>query len=138
MVFKIRFPLCSLIIYVGACVAYKYTVSVNDDMGPCDNGKPYVDKYVDMTHVVFTKTDDDILIIDGNLTTLVDLTPRERLSILASYFRKDRGLWKKLPMNQVIPDLCTVLFSPLEIWYPVSKQLKGDARKCPPPKGVSD
>lgn len=136
MVLKMLFLFLSLIAYLGVCCAYKYLVSINDDLGPCDNGKPYIDKYADMSNVLLTKKDEDILIVEGNMTTLVDFPPFTRFVVQMSYYRKERGEWLLLPMKQIFPDFCAVLFSPLELWYPVSSQLKGDARKCPPPKGV--
>lgn len=126
----------SLAAWMGAGAAYKYVVSINDDLGPCDNGIPYLDKYADMSNVMLTKSDEDALLVDGNMTTLVDFPPDHRLVIQSSYYRKERGVWNLLPMKQVFPDFCRVLFSPLELWHPVANQLQGDARKCPPPKGV--
>lgn len=135
----VLFSLFTLVVYLRICVAYKYVVSINDDLGPCENGMPYIDKYADMSNIKFTKLNEDVLLVDGNMTTLIDFPPfppTNRFVVHTKYFRKERGAWTQLPMKQVFPDFCAVLFSPLEIWYPVSNQLKGDARKCPPPKGV--
>lgn len=136
MLSNIIFACLSLATYLGTCVAYKYVVSVNDDLGPCENGMPYLDKYADMSNVMLTKLDEDVLLIDGNMTTLVDFPPNDKLVVQTAYFRKERGEWTTLPMKQVFPDFCAVLFSPAELWYPVADQLQGNARKCPPPKGV--
>lgn len=137
MTSNILFTFLAVILCVSACAAYKYIVSVNDDLGPCDTGVPYLDKYVDMSNVKLTKSDDDALIVDGNMTTTFDFPPNNKFVIHSSFFRKERGQWTPLPMKHVIPDFCPVFFSPAEIWYPVADQLVGDARKCPPPKGVN-
>lgn len=135
---KIVFALLSLFTYLGACVAYKYVVSINDDLGPCDNDVPYLDKYTDMSNVMLTKLDDDVLLVDGNMTTLVDFPPDKKFVVQSSFYRKERGSWTLLPMKQMFPDFCAVLFSPVELWFSVADQLEGDARKCPPPKGVNN
>lgn len=136
MALKMLLLYLSLFTYLSVFDAYKYVVSINDDLGPCDNGKPYIDKYADMSNILLTKKDDDVLVVEGNMTTLIDFPPLSRFVVQLSYYRKERGDWVLLPMKQIYPDFCAVLFSPLELWHPVARQLKGDARKCPPPKGV--
>lgn len=118
-------------------ISYKYEVVVNDGIGKCGNGMPSLDTFLDMTNLEISKPEEDLLILNGNATFLIDLPPGHKLSIKTKFIKKMNGYWVPMAVTQFIPDFCAVAFDPSKSWYGATRQLKGGARKCPPSKGVS-
>ena len=48
-----------------------------------------------------------------------------------------RGNWERTLYSIKRKDFCKAVFSPLELWYSLTSQIKEEDRVCPPEKGVS-
>lgn len=126
-----------LLLIVKISFSYRFLVTVNEDIEKCKNGLPTLDEFVDLTNLEITKPEEDLLVLNGHVTFLADLQPGHKAVIKSAFSKKQGGFWMPVPVVNFIPDFCAVEFDSKEMWYPMTKNLQGDARKCPPPKGVT-
>ncbi|XP_065078914.1 uncharacterized protein LOC135701897 [Ochlerotatus camptorhynchus] len=91
------------------------------------HGCPGYDYEMDFSNVQFDFDDDGYIIINGNFTFLTDV-----VAPYPVYFhseRMERGEWRPTLIDKPLRDFCASLLDPLEVWYPVMKQL--DQLHCP-------
>ncbi|XP_017115348.1 uncharacterized protein LOC108137918, partial [Drosophila elegans] len=55
--------------------------------------------------------------ISGNLTSVFNAEPSDRIEVLGSLLHFDRGSWQPTTMNMLIKDFCKVMYDKNQFWY---------------------
>ncbi|XP_021702497.1 uncharacterized protein LOC110676929 [Aedes aegypti] len=91
------------------------------------SGCPGHDYHMDFSDVEFSYDDDGYLTVNGNFTFLRDVVAPYPAYIYSE--RLEQGEWRPAIITKSVPDFCAVIQNPMEVWYPVTRQL--NKKNCP-------
>ncbi|TMW43831.1 hypothetical protein DOY81_011088, partial [Sarcophaga bullata] len=80
--------------------------------------------------------DMETLITNGNITVKFDAPPDQLIKFSLEVYEWKRGKWQRTIYSIKRKDFCKAAFSPLELWYSLTSQIKEEDRVCPPEKGT--
>ena len=116
--------------------AVKYQATFGEEILPCDSNWPTLNTIIDYTQLNITKLMSGVLLLNGNVTIIQDFDKNVAFEVQITFKKKEQGKYVLTPFRKIIPNFCLVEFNPQEIWYSTTRKFKGDARQCPPRKGV--
>ncbi|XP_030387683.1 uncharacterized protein LOC115634231 [Scaptodrosophila lebanonensis] len=70
----------------------------------------------DLEHLTLT-LDGDIVHVKGNVTTIWDVQPGDRVAASASLYHFERGAWEPTVFSMSHQNFCSVLFDEDQYWY---------------------
>ncbi|XP_062547174.1 uncharacterized protein LOC134212893 isoform X2 [Armigeres subalbatus] len=108
------------------------TVLIEEDLQECDNGMPLTK--VDITGVQIITEENGTLTVNGTARFDDEYGSPTMWKMYSK--RLQRGQWVTGLLSREIWNLCPVLLSPNELWYPL--MVKMHKNRCPFPKGYEE
>ncbi|XP_020815520.1 uncharacterized protein LOC110189687 [Drosophila serrata] len=114
-------PLFLLIAGVSGSWAADYELLLEDPdiVSPCTEPAPGSLHFADLFNMddfVFQQ-DADIIRLNGNLTSIWDVQPTDRISARFSTMHFERGNWEPTVFSVFTPDFCSMMFDEERYWF---------------------
>ncbi|XP_052863951.1 uncharacterized protein LOC128270580 [Anopheles cruzii] len=109
----------------------KFVMEFNKLFKPCprsSSSKPFP---IDTSKMEIFLSEDDELTLNGELVFVSDLVSPVGFSFYTQ--KLEHGEWVPRPYSKRVLDMCSVVTSPMEIWYSITRHM--NRTRCPFPKG---
>ncbi|KAI8038426.1 uncharacterized protein LOC128254976 [Drosophila gunungcola] len=110
--------LCGMVKLSGQ-VQYEFVLEDEAIFTKCKNAKPGtldINGLYNMTNYSTNMVPEGIE-ISGNLTSVFNAEPSDRIEVLGSLLYFDRGSWQPTTLNMVVRDFCKVMYDKNQLWY---------------------
>uniref|UniRef100_A0A182NAK7 Uncharacterized protein n=1 Tax=Anopheles dirus TaxID=7168 RepID=A0A182NAK7_9DIPT len=109
-----------------------FVVEVNKLHKTCPNSNKKTAPFpMEMSNLQIYLSENEKLMMNGNLTFLQDIYPPWGVSIYTH--KQEHGEWLPTPYSKRVLNLCGVMLAGTEIWFPITKHMK--QTQCPFRKG---
>ncbi|XP_017014524.2 uncharacterized protein [Drosophila takahashii] len=109
-----------LAVIVNSILATDYILHLDPDLYvPCIDGPPGsmgLREAYNMDNAL-VEMDEDGLHLSGNVTTVWNIAPTDRISARVNLMQYDRGTWQPTAINMHAPDFCSVMFNKNQYWF---------------------
>ncbi|KAH8264305.1 hypothetical protein KR038_006358 [Drosophila bunnanda] len=72
----------------------------------------------DLSNLSFELGEEGV-VVGGNLTSVWDVEPTDRIEFRTSTFYWERGFWQPTILNVVSPDFCKTMYDEKQLWYSI-------------------
>ncbi|KAH8242756.1 hypothetical protein KR032_001880 [Drosophila birchii] len=113
---------------VSLSVEFQYEFEFEDDQiySKCldnPNGAKGMEGLFDCSDFTMELNEEGV-VISGNLTTVWDVDPTDRVEVRSNTLHWERGFWQPTILNIVIFDFCKVMYDKNQIWFkPVTQHV---------------
>ncbi|XP_058840058.1 uncharacterized protein LOC131695551 [Topomyia yanbarensis] len=114
-----------LLLAVLGCAQGKNVVDITDYFQDCENGKPL--PAIDVSELESLEDDNGNPTLNGKFKIEGDYNDPIKLKVYSK--RLKQGTWTNGEISRDIPNLCLLLTSNWEPWYPMSSKMQ--RKKCP-------
>ncbi|XP_001358066.3 uncharacterized protein [Drosophila pseudoobscura] len=117
----VAYQVIILLIFVSYSeeVQYEFVSDNEDVMSDCQDkpkGALGFDSLFDMSELTLNMSDDGVQ-IQGNVTSIWDVKPTDRIQGSFSVLYFDRGSWQPTILNIVTKEFCDVMYDERQFWY---------------------
>ncbi|XP_037714089.1 uncharacterized protein LOC119549866 [Drosophila subpulchrella] len=100
-------------------IEYQFELEDESIYTNCSNVQPgtlNINGLFDMTHLSTIMKPEGIE-LSGNMTSVFNAQPSDRIEVTGNLFYFDRGTWQPTTLNMAIKDFCKVMYDEKQLWY---------------------
>ncbi|CAO1312731.1 unnamed protein product [Diamesa serratosioi] len=105
-------------------VSGKIVLIVDENYELCQDGDPAV---FDVSKLIVTQHNDTYTYVEGTIKALQNIKSPAVVAAFAE--RQIKGKWERSMIDRKVPDFCSLIQNPAEVWYFVTKNL--NIKECP-------
>ncbi|EDW91916.1 uncharacterized protein LOC6531401 isoform X1 [Drosophila yakuba] len=116
---KFELILILKVVHLSQQINYEFELEDESIYTNCSGVPPgtlNIDGLFDLTNYSTTMTQDGIL-VSGNMTSVFNAQPSDRIELTGSLLYFDRGVWQPTTLNMMVRDFCAVMYDKKQLWY---------------------
>nr|NP_001014530.1 chemosensory protein B 53a [Drosophila melanogaster]AAX52701.1 chemosensory protein B 53a [Drosophila melanogaster] len=107
------------VVHLSLQISYEFEIedeSIYSDCSDVPPGTLNISGLFDLTNYTTTITADG-LSVSGNMTSVFNAQPTDRIELTGNLLFFDRGAWQPTTLNMMVRDFCAVMYDKKQLWY---------------------